>query len=294
MNSIKKFAGNICLSYKYINNNLGEFLNKYYLTIARTMQYSGTYIILTSIIEPINYMNHYILANILWFFLGILSSIGFGTGLHTGIMFLLPHVNNIYTTAHECNNTDFKQYGYNAFDCLSVNPVYSETLKYDIYIKAFPAVFLWGVGTAFGEVPPYLLATTIKDRISFNSYFKGNTKYCLDIIVHYLLKYRFLTILALASWPNATFDMCGMACGFYKVPFYIFLGATIIGKAFIKAPLQLYFFVYYVGNYIPEIEDDNIIILIWKFIVGGATLYFFKIAIDTIAERQLDLLKKFD
>ena len=35
----------------------------------------------------------------------------------------------------------------------------------------------------------------------------------------------------MASWPNATFDMCGMACGFYKVPLWIFLTATIIGKA---------------------------------------------------------------
>ena len=42
----------------------------------------------------------------------------------------------------------------------------------------------------------------------------------------------------LASWPNITFDMCGLVCGYYDLSIYEFLTPTIIGKGLIKAPLQ--------------------------------------------------------
>ena len=291
LKQLSKFYNDCFQAKDYVVDNIKTLYSKYDIIIARSLQYIGTYLILTSIVEPINYMNCYILANILWVFFGIASSIGFGTGFHTGIMFLVPHVTNIYKTAQECNNTDFKQYSNEAFICNNESPI-SENLNHDIFIKAIPAVFLWGVGTALGEVPPYFVAAAIKDKLQFDAYFKGQTKYCLDIIVHYLLKYRFLTIMILASWPNATFDMCGMACGFYKIPFSTFIGATILGKAFIKAPTQLYFFVNYVGDMMSSIEDDNILIQVWKYIVLGATLAFIKVFIETLAEKQRDKFKK--
>ena len=288
---VRKFYNDCFQAKDYVCDNIKSLYNEYDLVIARTCQYVGMYLILTSCVESINYMNHYIIANVLWVFYGILSSIGFGTGFHTGIMFLLPHVNNIYTAGLECNNTNFKQYTSQAFIC-DGSQSNQDNIYYDIYIKALPAVFLWGVGTALGEVPPYFIAAAIKDKLHFDAYFKGQTKYCLDIVVHYLLKYRFLTIMFLASWPNATFDMCGMACGFYKIPFSTFIIATIIGKAFIKAPVQLYFFVNYVGNMVASIEDDNILIQIWKYIVFAATIAFIKVFIETLAEKQRDKFKK--
>ena len=48
----------------------------------------------------------------------------------------------------------------------------------------------------------------------------------------------FLGIFLLASWPNAAFDMCGMACGWLEVPFWTFFGATAVGKGFVKVTLQ--------------------------------------------------------
>ena len=42
-----------------------------------------------------------------WLLLGILSSIGFGSGLHSGIMFLWPFVMQTILTAETCNGTDF-------------------------------------------------------------------------------------------------------------------------------------------------------------------------------------------
>ena len=47
-------------------------------------------------------------------------------------------------------------------------------------------------------------------------------------------QYGFIGILLLASWPNAAFDMCGMACGWLEMPFWTFFGATLVGKAFVK------------------------------------------------------------
>ena len=37
---------------------------------------------------------------------------------------------------------------------------------------------------------------------------------------------------------NAAFDMCGMACGWLEMPFWTFLGATVLGKGFTKVTIQ--------------------------------------------------------
>ena len=41
-------------------------------------------------------------------------------------------------------------------------------------------------------------------------------------------------VLLLASWPNALFDLCGIVCGHFRMPFWQFFGATLIGKGIIK------------------------------------------------------------
>lgn len=56
-------------------------------------------------------------------------------------------------------------------------------------------------------------------------------------------KHGFLGILLLASWPNAAFDLCGICCGAFKMPFWEFFGATLIGKGVIKVSGQALFFV---------------------------------------------------
>ena len=47
-------------------------------------------------------------------------------------------------------------------------------------------------------------------------------------------KHGFLGILLLAAWPNAAFDLCGICCGHFQMPFWQFFGATFIGKAVLK------------------------------------------------------------
>ena len=41
----------------------------------------------------------------------------------------------------------------------------------------------------------------------------------------------------------AAFDMCGIVCGHLLLPLWMFLGATMVGKGFMKAPMQAFFFV---------------------------------------------------
>ena len=56
--------------------------------------------------------------------------------------------------------------------------------------------------------------------------------------IEFTEKHGFFGVYLLASWPNAAFDMCGMACGYLNMPFWTFFGATLLGKGVIKVTLQ--------------------------------------------------------
>ena len=49
----------------------------------------------------------------------------------------------------------------------------------------------------------------------------------------------FLGILLCASIPNPFFDLAGITCGHFLVPFGTFFAATIVGKAIVKTHLQV-------------------------------------------------------
>ena len=51
----------------------------------------------------------------------------------------------------------------------------------------------------------------------------------------------FIGILLCASIPNPLFDLAGITCGHFLVPFWTFFGATLIGKAIIKMHIQKVF-----------------------------------------------------
>lgn len=59
-----------------------------------------------------------------------------------------------------------------------------------------------------------------------------------DWMLGFIKAHGFRGVLLLASWPNAAFDLCGICCGAFKMPFWKFFGATLIGKALFKANLQ--------------------------------------------------------
>ncbi|KAJ1679840.1 hypothetical protein EV182_001225, partial [Spiromyces aspiralis] len=53
-----------------------------------------------------------------------------------------------------------------------------------------------------------------------------------------LEKYGFLGIFLFASIPNPLFDLAGITCGHFQVPFWTFFGATLLGKSCVKATIQ--------------------------------------------------------
>lgn len=63
------------------------------------------------------------------------------------------------------------------------------------------------------------------------------------IIFKMLQKYGFITVLLCASIPNPLFDLAGITCGHFKIPFKTFFSATFIGKAIIKVHIQMLFII---------------------------------------------------
>lgn len=96
-----------------------------------------------------------------WIILGVASSIGLGTGLHTFVLYLGPRIANITMRAYQCNALpEFEpskwetNYHFKACPTNISRPV--EFL--DILLSVQLEAFLWGFGTALGELPPYFIA----------------------------------------------------------------------------------------------------------------------------------------
>jgi hypothetical protein len=198
-----------------------------------------------------------------WLMLGVLSSVGFGTGLHSGLMFLFPHVLEVVTAAEGCHTTRGLVTWYQhpcKFDCSTTSgPLDDSTVT---FLRLFGLVLfpcmMWGSGTAFGELPPYLVTKAARlagqqdDEYeeeknaaeSSNDAFSKMKKWTIGVTE----KYGFLGVFLLASWPNAAFDMCGMCCGYLLMPFWKFFFAVLLGKGVVKVSGQAVFFVNLFGT----------------------------------------------
>jgi len=64
---------------------------------------------------------------------------------------------------------------------------------------------------------------------------------CKSVIYSQLKKRAFIVVLLCASIPNPLFDLAGLTCGHFLIPFMTFFGATFIGKAIIKVSIQCFF-----------------------------------------------------
>ena len=97
-----------------------------------------------------------------WLILGIASSIGLGTGLHTFILYLGPHIMQVVIAANECNKVPDmlpSRWNFQKFaTCESVAEKDVNISFFTIYQAVFLEAFLWGAGTAIGELPPYFVA----------------------------------------------------------------------------------------------------------------------------------------
>ena len=280
------------------------------------------YYLLAPLINIINF-NVYII--LYWFVLGILSSIGLGCGMNTGLLFLFPFIAKVTLTSIYCGHTSFDLYGENAFKC---SVLHDQPSILFIFFKCLPSAISWGIGSAIGEIPPYYFAK--KSKLSnnlkdYSKYFNNDSYICKmnTIMIEFIKKYGFYTILFFASWPNMMFDACGIACGFCLISLRNFLIPTIIGKGFIKSPMQTLFLIYMIIQTVNEkhlsfmpqamidyiktltyneklnnstflnnktVNNNNIIASIifylWNIIVFSLMGYFIKETMEDIADKQ--------
>ena len=130
-----------------------------------------------------------------------------------------------------------------------------------LFLVTYPAVLLWGIGTAIGEIPPYLMSYHAKIRggaasaelsealreVGGGGEVGGWFGRCVRSWTNWMMRVveerGLLAVVLLSAWPNAAFDLCGMACGMFLMPFWTFFGGLVIGKGFIKTTWQSALFI---------------------------------------------------
>lgn len=204
-------------------------------------------------------VQEFLMRCIYWMALGIISSIGLGTGLHTFLLYLGPFIVSVTLAGYACNSLDFPSPPYpDEIVCPDdiLDSTYVPSL-WEIMGKVRLEAFCWGAGTALGELPPYFVARAARLSGSDETedlqeieelQKKRETGQKLSWIEQGKLtmermveKVGFFGILACASIPNPLFDLAGITCGHFLVPFPVFFGATLIGKAVIKMHIQKVF-----------------------------------------------------
>ncbi|GAB5372183.1 hypothetical protein AAMO2058_001643500 [Amorphochlora amoebiformis] len=213
--------------------------------------------------KPVFYMEFVVW----WVGLGVLSSIGLGTGMHSGFLFTFPHVIETTLAAQACGHVEFETFSNmwwikteTQFQCADYPKDPNLTFT-AIMMKAMLPAVLWGCGTAIGEIPPYAISLAARNARKANSDISDEqfdeiqgdiksaeasknvlmrTKGAIEKwMVDFLQRNGFMGVLLMAAWPNAFFDLCGICCGHFGMPFWKFFGATLIGKGFMKVPMQV-------------------------------------------------------
>lgn len=252
-------------------------------------------------------MLYYVRSKFLWYAywvgLGVASSIGLGTGLHTFILYLGPFIAQVTMAAYECNSLNFPEPPFpeqvtcpsnstapdvNESDYGSATMTLASVSILSIMAKVRIESFMWGAGTAIGELPPYFMARAAalsqredeeqdEELQEFEDLLKAEKK-GLDslsfgdrmklLIFKSIKKVGFWGILICASIPNPLFDLAGITCGHFLVKFWTFFGATLIGKAVIKMHIQQLFIIFLFSQHYL----DSLFLLIQRLPYVGKSL----------------------
>lgn len=190
-----------------------------------------------------------------WVTLGVLSSVGLGTGLHTFVLYLGPYIAMVTLAVTECDTMNVPLDGPSAMQCPPPGTPKEAVTFLRLLLKVLPACFLWGAGTAIGELPPYFVSRQARlsgqkldeldelEEEERGERVPSRMDKVKLALFHALQKWGFWAIVLCASVPNPLFDLAGITCGHFLIPFWTFFGATFIGKAIIKVQLQSAFVV---------------------------------------------------
>lgn len=219
-----------------------------------------------------------------WVILGVASSIGLGSGLHTFVLYLGPHIALFTMKAVQCGRIDLKSAPYDTIllkrrpswlekDCLEFGPaIYPKTIPFSkILHEVHLEAVLWGIGTALGELPPYFISRAasmsgqkveelaeLDASISKEGFISSTLYRAKRWLMSHSQHLNFPTILLLASVPNPLFDLAGILCGQFNIPFWKFFLATLIGKAFIKVYMQTTLVITLCNNQLLELLEERL------------------------------------
>ncbi|WOL20377.1 vacuole membrane protein KMS1-like isoform X2 [Canna indica] len=229
-----------------------------------------------------------------WVALGVASSIGLGSGLHTFVLYLGPHIAFFTIKAMKCGRVDLKNAPYDTIqlegapswlekDCSEFGPPLYQSFPGSLVRVPIRSILpyvqleaiLWGLGTALGELPPYFISKAARlsgSKVEMEELGGASTKEdgflssSLNRIKCWFFTHsqhlNFLTILLLASVPNPLFDLAGIMCGQFGIPFWKFFLPTLIGKALIKTHIQTIFIISLCNNQLLEwVENEFIWVL---------------------------------
>ncbi|CAD6199893.1 unnamed protein product [Caenorhabditis auriculariae] len=191
-----------------------------------------------------------------WVFLGVLSSVGLGSGLHTA-----PHIAAVTLAAYECGTLDFPEPPYPSSIVCPEKTTRRAVTLWQIVSKVRIESLLWGAGTALGELPPYFMARAARlggqqpDDEEYREFLAhmnaergGNSEElsfmdrCKAKMEKFIARVGFPGILLFASIPNPLFDLAGITCGHFLVPFWSFFSARRFSeKALVKMHVQMLF-----------------------------------------------------
>ncbi|PAV63416.1 hypothetical protein WR25_08381 [Diploscapter pachys] len=268
----------LCLTYEFVVSLFHRKLVVFLLSVLSAASYYA-YITPGEHQEYVQTVEQHILWWAWWVFLGVLSSVGFGSGLHTFLIYLGPHIAAVTLAAYECKSLDFPEPPYpETIECPDVKGTKMITI-WQIMAKVRVESLLWGAGTALGELPPYFMARASRlgqiepdpDDEEYQEYMElvkaqemGKTDELsfLDrgkIWAEMFIKWAgFWGILVFASIPNPLFDLAGITCGHFLIPFWSFFGATLIGKALVKMHIQMWFVILAFNKHYLEWALDSI------------------------------------
>eukprot|EP00258_Populus_trichocarpa_P023083 XP_024439102.1 vacuole membrane protein KMS1 isoform X1 [Populus trichocarpa] len=269
------------------------------LVITTGSPYQESLMILQHVHEVVNYLRF----GLWWLALGVASSIGLGSGLHTFVLYLGPHIALFTIKAVQCGRVDIKSSVYDTIqlysgpswldrNCTAFGPpMYSSLEGSRIPLTSIlPQIqleaVLWGIGTALGELPPYFISRAasmsgsklevMKEFESFsaedhNTVMATHMKQIKNWLLSHSQYLNFFSILVLASVPNPLFDLAGILCGQFGVPFWKFFLATLIGKAIIKTHIQTAFIISVCNHQLLDLIENELIRML-SFVPGLATV----------------------
>jgi hypothetical protein len=145
-----------------------------------SVSFNDALLLVLMIIQYVREVLAYLRFGLWWVGLGVASSIGLGSGLHTFVLYLGPHIAMFTIRATQCGRVDLKcapydtpQFGlgssWQTKDCSLIGPPMYPRLVTDgldrymvplhkVLLQVQLEVVLWGLGTVLGELPPYFVS----------------------------------------------------------------------------------------------------------------------------------------